>query len=69
LEVVKHLIESGADINRSDEVNTPLLSQFLTTTKNGSTALMLASENGQLEVVKYLIESGADIHHQTNVRF
>ena len=46
LEIVKLLIDSGADINVKD--------------KKGRTALRYAVKNGHLEVVKYLIDKGAD---------
>lgn len=46
LEVVKVLLEAGADINRRCE--------------HGRTALHMASAWGHLDVVKYLIEHGAD---------
>ena len=47
-EVVKCLIEHGADVNAAD--------------KDGRTALLDASERGHFEVVKYLIERGADVN-------
>jgi hypothetical protein len=47
LEVVKLLIEKGADINQAD--------------KYGHTPLYWASDHGHLELVKLLIEKGADI--------
>jgi ankyrin repeat protein len=46
LEVVKLLVEAGADINRRCE--------------HGRTALHMASAWGHLDVVKYLVEHGAD---------
>ena len=45
-EIVKYLIDHGADPNAKDDI--------------GRTALILASENGQFEIVKCLIEHGAD---------
>ena len=45
---VKHLIESGCDVNYED--------------KDGYTALIFASFNGHLEIVKLLIAKGADIN-------
>ncbi len=52
IEVVKFLIENGADINaKMDYVET---------------ALMYASTAGHLEVVKYLIKNGADMNVRTD---
>ena len=48
LDIVKCLIEKGADVNAKDE--------------DEETALHLASEEGHLEIVQYLIEKGADIN-------
>ena len=50
---VKKCIENGASINRKNI--------------DGSTALILASENGHLEVVTYLVEKGADIDLKDSV--
>ena len=52
LEIVKYLLENGADINAKDNY--------------GTTALMKASSNGQLEIVQFLIENGADINIKNN---
>ena len=48
LEIVKLLVESGADIDAKDN--------------DGWTALMRASWRGYLEIVQYLVEIGADIN-------
>ena len=48
LEIVKYLVENGADINAKDN--------------NGWTSLIHAAYNGHLEVVKYLVENKADIN-------
>ncbi|KAJ7759534.1 ankyrin repeat-containing domain protein [Mycena metata] len=48
LDVVKFLIERGADVNASN--------------KDGYTSLYLASERGHLGVVEFLIEHGADVN-------
>ena len=48
---VRAEIDSGKDVNSKDAA--------------GQTALMYASEMGQLEVVKYLVESGADVNVQS----
>ncbi len=50
LEVLKELIQKGADINARDS--------------NGMTPLMVAVESGNLEAVKLLLESGALINEQ-----
>jgi len=52
LEIVKLLIENGADINKSDNY--------------GQTPLFIACQNGYLEIVKLLIENGADINKSNN---
>jgi len=46
--VVKYLVEHGADVN-------PV-------TENGDTPLLVSSENGHLQVVEYLIENGEDVN-------
>ncbi len=48
LEVVKYLVEQGADVNAKDE--------------DGWTVLHAVDEGGNLEVVKYLVEQGADVN-------
>jgi hypothetical protein len=52
LEVVRWLLEKGADVNAAEE--------------NGWTALMVASDNGHLPVVKLLVEKGADVNKAKN---
>ena len=51
LEIVKYLVEQGADIHTQIDVNDALIKAIL---------------NGHLEVVRYLIEHGADIHAQND---
>nr|WP_223158783.1 ankyrin repeat domain-containing protein [Wolbachia endosymbiont of Pentalonia nigronervosa] len=53
LEVVKFLVEKGADINAI-------------ATGNGWTPLHYASWNGHMDVVKYLVEKGSNVNAQTN---
>ena len=53
LEVVKLLVESGADVDHVSE--------------KGWTALHCAAYNGHLEVVKLLVESGADVHQEAKI--
>jgi ankyrin repeat protein len=48
LELVKNLIENGADVNQTDS--------------SGNSLLIISSANGQSEMVKLLLDSGADIH-------
>ena len=48
LEVVKWLVEKGADVNA--------------TNKDGRTVLHSAADSGQLDVVKWLVEKGADVN-------
>ena len=48
LEVVKVLIDRGADVNAKDE--------------KGETTLMYAARSGNLEVVKFLVDKGADVN-------
>ena len=48
MEIVKILMECGADINRSNLL--------------GTTALFIACRKGNFNMVRYLIENGADIH-------
>ena len=48
LEIVKLLLESGANVHIKD--------------KGDQTALHLASRNGHLEIVKLLLESGANVN-------
>ena len=47
-DVVKYLVEHGADVNAKDN--------------NDMTPLMDAAQEGHLEVVKYLVEHGADVN-------
>ena len=47
-EIVKILVDNGADVNSSASSNTK--------------ALILAAEQGKLEIVKYLAENGADVN-------
>lgn len=55
LEMVRALLECGADVNVQDD--------------EGSTALMCASEHGRTEIVRLLLEQpGCDISIVDNVR-
>ena len=47
-EIMKHLVENGADLNARDE--------------NNDTALMKAFQKGRFDIVKYLVENGADVN-------
>jgi ankyrin repeat protein len=50
IEIVKLLIENGADVNKQN--------------KDGTTALYIASQRGDIEIVKLLIQNGADVNKQ-----
>ena len=50
LELVKHVIKVGADVNYTNSYS--------------NTALIYASRNNYPEIVKYLIQNGADINHE-----
>jgi len=56
IEIVKYLIDNGANINLQSKHDG----------KYGFSALTEASRNGHIEVVKYLIDNGADINLQIN---
>lgn len=53
LNLVKELVEKGADLNKKDE--------FF-----DSTALMWAASKGQNKIVEYLLKSGADATYRSN---
>jgi ankyrin repeat protein len=48
IEIVKHLVEHGADVNIS--------------TDKKVTLLHIASEKGHTEIVKHLVEHGVDVN-------
>lgn len=50
IEIVEQFLEEGVGVDATDEY--------------GRTALMLASEGGQLEVMRFLIDQGADVNFQ-----
>jgi len=75
LEVVKFLVEKGADIHADDnyafcwasknghlEVVKFLVEKGADIHANNNVALRLASMNAQLEIIKFLVEKGVDIH-------
>jgi ankyrin repeat protein len=79
LEVVKYLVEAGADIHNSDEfpLRLAIYNGHLEIVKYlielgadihiyEDFALRIASRDGYLEIVKYLVEKGADIHAEDN---
>ena len=80
LEVIKELVESGANIHAQDDYairwasSNGQLEVVKYLAENGANihaqddyAICWASENGQLEVVKYLAENGANIHAQDDL--
>jgi len=52
MEIIRYLVEVGADVNDHDRC--------------GFTPLFAACLYGQLDIVKYLVESGADINKKTD---
>ncbi len=52
LEMVRHLVQHGAEVNGQDA--------------NGETPLMKAAYVGKLAVVQYLVESGANVNARSN---
>ena len=75
LEVVKYLVENGADIHAEKDyalrlaaynghldVVKYLVEKGVNIHADGDYSLKLATVNGNLEVVKYLVEKGADIY-------
>ena len=50
LEIVKYLVENGANINEKN--------------KDGDTPLICASINGHLEIVKYLCQNGDNVNEK-----
>ena len=75
LEIIKYLVDNGADIHANDEYDLRraaangrlevvkyLVDNGADIHANDDGALRWAAENGRLEVVKYLIDNGADIH-------
>ena len=63
LEVVKYLLDKGANIESKDKKISKLF--FF----NGCTPLILASQKGHLEVVKYLLDKGANIEYKDEYHF
>lgn len=55
LNIVKHLVKSGAELNSKDDL--------------GVTALMYASQNGNVDIANYLIDQDADISSMTIVEW
>ena len=73
LEVVKYLVEQGADIHSDNDYplraaasygHLAVVNYLVENEANEilDEVLILAALNGQLEIVKYLVEQGADIH-------
>jgi ankyrin repeat protein len=56
MEIVRLLLEMGADINA--DVNQACPEYF------GMSALFVASQNGHIEIVRLLLEVGADVNAQ-----
>ena len=53
IEIVKYLVEHGADINKRNN--------------DGWSPLLIVCFNGHIEIVKYLMEHGADIKDKDRV--
>jgi ankyrin repeat protein len=53
LDIVKYLVEQGADVNWIDH--------------DGSFALILSTKYGHFDVVKYLVEHGSDINEKDEI--
>ncbi len=72
-EVVKLVMAEGADIHARNQVWGPnsrcgLDTDVAAPQQDGSTALMLAAQNGYAEVVRALVAAGADIDLCDEVR-
>lgn len=67
LELIKLLLEAGADVNarliESTETRTVFTNQWLD--ENGATAFLRASQSGDIELMKLLLSYGADPHINT----
>ena len=50
IDIVKYLVEQGADLNAQDE--------------DGWTVLMWAAQRGHIDIVRYLVEQGAEVNLQ-----
>ena len=79
LEVVKHLVQNGADVNSQNnkaliytagngnlEIVKYLVQNGADVTAKNNKPLIAASENGHLEVLKYLVQNGADLTDRDN---
>jgi len=82
LEIVKFLVENGANIHAVDDcalrwaAESGHLEVVKYLVENGANihakdnwALCWAARNGHLKIVKYLVENGADIHADNNYAF
>ena len=73
-EVVKLLLEKGADVNAEDKVRpprsprSPQLTRSRARSQDGDTPLHDAARRGHTEAAKLLLEYGADVNAKNNVR-
>ena len=72
MEVVDKLLQHGARVDLQSKVcftfqNSPFLVPYHE--QNGTSSLIVASENGHVEVVDKLLENGARVDLQENVSF
>ncbi|UKZ79048.1 hypothetical protein TrVFT333_006799, partial [Trichoderma virens FT-333] len=60
LEIVRHLVETGADVNPDTRNCDPV--DFLMCSREHSSPLAVAASNGHLGIVRYLVEAGANVN-------
>ena len=68
--VAEFLLKSGAFVDFPDEVKCTVPCNrysYATSSQNGWTPLMQASQEGHVDVVNVLLDHGANANHQTDV--